>query len=924
MASDPRRIDELFHACRALASAAERKAFLDGACAGDADRRARVEALLAADAAAASGAFLEGARPSGAASGAVIGRYKLLEPLGEGGFGEVWMAEQREPVRRRVALKIIKLGMDTKQVIARFEAERQALALMDHPNIARVLDAGATDSGRPYFVMELVRGVPILEYCDGERLDTERRLALFVDVCHAIQHAHQKGIIHRDIKPSNILVTLHDGRPVPKVIDFGIAKATCFELTEKTLFTEHRQIVGTPAYMSPEQVEMSGLDVDTRSDVYSLGVLLYELLTGTTPFDIRGLLMKGYEEMLRVLREVEPKKPSTRLSTLGAAASKTAERRNADPRKLGSLLRGDLDWIVMRCLEKDRSRRYETANGLALDVERHLRGDAVLAAPPSAVYRLRKFVRRNKATVAAAAAVMLALVGGLSAALWQASRAREAERQETIVAEEEARQRRRAELMSSFLIDSLLLGDPNHRGTSGILVADAMQYAVQEMEGGALAGEPDLEAHLRLNIAMILDGNGRPAQALELAKKGVESLRRLLAGADHDDIAGGLTIVGDCLMTLGRYAEALPLYAEALEMRRRLFPADHPKLAFGLNNYARSLTAFGRYEEALPLFERALAIHRGKTPPDEDRVAVGLNNLAFCLAGLGRETEALPLFEEALATRRRIARGDDPDLALAIENVGNCLLDLSRPAEALAHLEAAAEMYGRIFRGDDLNAARCHMRQVTSLAALGRFDEALARADSAIAIHQRMTPGDHPILMSALIGKASVLSDLGRFDEEIPLRREAHAMAKRLGLPDSPELASSLVWLAFALLDSGAAEAATEAEAAARRSLEIRRTLYPDGHPEAALRFNSMSLLGGALAAQGRFAEAEPLLVDGYSGLMSAPTSAPPDIVDRQREALARIVALYDAWNAREPSDERAANAAEWRRRAEANDAPPR
>ena len=924
MASDPRRIDELFHACRALASAAERKAFLDGACAGDADRRARLEALLAADAAAASGTFLEGARPSGAASGAVIGRYKLLEPLGEGGFGEVWMAEQREPVKRRVALKIIKLGMDTRQVIARFEAERQALALMDHPNIARVLDAGATASGRPYFVMELVRGVPILEYCDGERLDTEKRLALFVDVCHAIQHAHQKGIIHRDIKPSNILVTLHDGRPVPKVIDFGIAKATCFELTEKTLFTEHRQIVGTPAYMSPEQVEMSGLDVDTRSDVYSLGVLLYELLTGTTPFDIRELLMKGYEEMLRVLREVEPKKPSTRLSTLGVAASKTAERRNSDQRKLGSLLRGDLDWIVMRCLEKDRSRRYETANGLALDVERHLRGDAVLAAPPSAAYRLRKFVRRNKATVAAVAAVMLALVGGLAAALWQASRAREAEQRKMIVAEEEARQRRRAEFMSSFLVNSLLLGDPNHEGQAGILVADAMQYAVQEIEDGALANEPELEVQLRLTIAMILQGNGRPAQALELAKEGVESLRRLHAGADHDNIAGALTVVGECLVTLGRYAEALPLHAEALEMRQRLFLADDPKVALGLNNYARNLTAVGRYAEALPMFERAYAIHRAVTPPDEERLAMGLHNLAFCLAGLGRETEALPLFEESLAMQRRISEVDDPDLALAIENVGNCLLDLSRPAEALANLEAAAEMYGRIFPGDDLNVVRCLVRQSTSLAELGRFEEALTRVRTGIAIHRRILPGDHPMIGTALIGEANVLTALGRTEEAIPLRREAHAMAIRLGQADSPEIASSYARLAFALLQSGAAEAATEAEAAARRSLEIRRKLYPDGHPDAPLRFNAMSLLGGALAAQGKFAEAESLLVDGYSGLVNAPASAPPDIVTRAGEALARIVALYEAWNAREPSEERAAKAAEWRRRAQAKDTPPR
>ena len=343
-------------------------------------------------------------------AGAQIGRYKLLQQIGEGGFGSVWMAEQREPVKRRVALKIIKLGMDTKQVIARFEAERQALAMMDHPNIAKVLDAGSTETGRPYFVMEYIKGVPILEYCDTDKLDTKARLELFASVCHAIQHAHQKGIIHRDIKPSNVLITMHDGVPVPKVIDFGIAKATSAELTAKTLFTEHRQMIGTPAYMSPEQAEMSGLDIDTRSDIYSLGVLLYELLTGTTPFDSKELTSKGFAEMMRIIREVEPHKPSTRLSSLGDTGTRTAQQRRAvDPKKLSQTLRGDLDWIVMKCLEKDRTRRYETANGLAADIKRHLNDQPITAGAPSAGYKLRKFVKRNRPQVIAGGIVAAAL-----------------------------------------------------------------------------------------------------------------------------------------------------------------------------------------------------------------------------------------------------------------------------------------------------------------------------------------------------------------------------------------------------------------------------------------------------------------------------------------------------------------------------------
>ncbi|MHC4623977.1 MAG: protein kinase domain-containing protein, partial [Planctomycetota bacterium] len=345
--------------------------------------------------------------------GTKIGRYKLLQLIGEGGFGVVYMAEQERPIRRKVALKIIKLGMDTRQVIARFEAERQALAMMDHPNIARVFDAGATDTGRPYFVMELVRGIPITEYCDKNNFDTRRRLELFIDVCKAVQHAHQKGIIHRDIKPTNVMITLHDGKPVPKIIDFGIAKATQHRLTEKTLFTEYQQFIGTPEYMSPEQAEMSGLDVDTRTDIYSLGVLLYQLLTGTTLFEGDQLRSAAYDEIRRIIRETEPATPSRRLSTLGDTLTDIAKRRHTEPAALRRLVRGDLDWIVMKTLEKDRTRRYETANELARDVERHLSDEPVVAGPPGTVYRLRKFVKRHRTGVTFCLSVAAVVVAGL-------------------------------------------------------------------------------------------------------------------------------------------------------------------------------------------------------------------------------------------------------------------------------------------------------------------------------------------------------------------------------------------------------------------------------------------------------------------------------------------------------------------------------
>jgi eukaryotic-like serine/threonine-protein kinase len=849
-------------------------------------------------------------------AGAQIGRYKLLEQIGEGGMGTIWMAEQREPVKRRVALKIIKLGMDTKQVIARFEAERQALAMMDHPHIAKVLDAGATDTGRPYFVMEYIKGIPILEYCDKEKLDTGARLQLFTSVCNAIQHAHTKGIIHRDIKPSNVLVTLHDGVPVTKVIDFGIAKATNSELTTRTLFTEHRQMIGTPAYMSPEQAEMSGLDIDTRSDVYSLGVLLYELLTGTTPFTTRDLLAQGFAEMMRTIREVEPHKPSTRISTLGDTGARTAELRRAEQKKLSLLLRGDIDWIVMKCLEKDRARRYETANGLAADIQRHLEGDAVLAAPPSASYQARKFVRRHRAQVAAAALVVTALVLGLVGTLWQANIASaraavatRAEAEAKTARDDEKSRADELEKVGHFQEKMLAQVDPT---TAGVRLSEDVnrRFAAALDKDGLQAAERAAriegfhQSWVKLNAtdvaATVID-----EVILQNAAKGIDE-----RFADQPLVAARLQqTLADRYRDLGRYDAADPLQKSALETRRRVLGEGDSSTLASMNSMGELLLAEGKLTEAETIIRETLEKRRRVLGEEHRDTLASINDVGRVLEAQHRRAEAEPYYREALEKRRRVLGEDDPDTLASTSNLGN-LLELLGYSDDKGQIRAEGERYLReaMERRERVLGAD-HPDTLASIGRIGdvfraqaerntderdQVDPKLVEAEryyrEALEKSRRVLGEDHPRTFEFLSKLGNVLVDMNKPTEAEACFREAMERSRRVLGEDHPDTIDRIFRLGAMLTGT------PEGLRYWREALEKRRRVRGETHPDTlSAALNLAQVLRDVYKQP---AEGEALIAEevaAYQRAYPAPHPATAFLLRRQAETLGRLGRIDDA-----------------------------
>jgi tetratricopeptide (TPR) repeat protein len=906
-------------------------------------------------------------------AGTMIGSYRLLQKIGEGGMGEVWLAEQKEPLRRRVALKLVKAGMNTREVIARFESERQALALMDHPAIAKVFDAGSTPQGLPYFVMEYVAGVPITAYCDNHRLSTRERLELFMHVCEGVQHAHQKAIIHRDLKPSNVLVTEVDGKAAPKIIDFGVAKALSHKLTADTMFTRVGALIGTPEYMSPEQANSSGEDIDTRTDVYSLGVIFYELLAGGPPIDLRRI---AFDEFLRRLREEEPPKPSTKIRTLGHAAStEMAHKRHTEPLTLAKQIHGDLDSIALKALEKDRSRRYGSPSDLAADIERSLNNQAVLAVAPSAAYRARKFARRYRGALVTACAFALVLIVAAAVSIRQSVRAN--------------REAAVAQAVNDFLQNDLLAqasaatqSGPSSKPDPDLKVRAALDRAATRITG-KFGRQPEVEAAIRDTIGQTYMDLGLYPEARTQLERALD-LRRRVLGAKDPKTLGTLSRLGHTAFLQGRFGEAETMFGQALELQRRVLGSEHPEALTSMNGLANVYYSQGKYPQAEALFSRSLEIQRrvlgpehsatlmsmnnlanayfsqGKYPqaeaihsqsleierrvigPEHPNTLMSMNNLAIVYSLQGKYSQAKDLFSRTVEIRRRVLGPEHPDTLSSISNLANVYGRQGKNAEAEALYIHVLEIQRRVLGSEHLRT----LRSMNNLAAIydgeGKYGQAEALYGQTLEIERRVLGEQHPTTLTSMANLANAYSSQGKYPQAEALFSKTLEHSRMLGLehpltlavladfafmyqqqrrytlaetyaaqtlagrrhalgPEHPDTIASTADLALAYQSQGKS---AETEPLAREALELNRKKQPDNWQ----RFRAESLLGASLAGQKKYADAEPLLLEGYQGMLARKDRiGMPDWyhLERAREWL---VQLYQAWG-------KPGKAADWRKR---------
>ncbi len=947
------KLDEaaIFDIARQIQTPEARLRFIQAACGEDPELQARVEALLRVNDE--QGTFLDSpvASLQGAINatftegvGALIGPYKLIEQIGEGGFGVVFMAEQQHPIRRRVALKVLKAGMDTRQVVARFEAERQALALMEHVGIARVLDGGETASGRPYFVMELVKGISITRFCDEHQLMPRERLALFAQVCQAVQHAHQKGIIHRDLKPTNVLVAAYDGKPVPKVIDFGVAKALGQQLTERTLVTRFGSIVGTLEYMSPEQAEFNAMDVDTRADIYSLGVLLYELLTGTTPLSSERLKQAAMTDVLRLIREEEPPKPSTRLSDSRDSLASISAQRRLEPASLTKEVRGELDWIVMKALEKDRNRRYETANGLARDIDRYLNDEPVEASSPGTGYRLRKFVRRNRGPVLAASLLLVALAGGVvgtTIGLMRAEHARRAEvrRAEGERAAKELAEKRLAQVEKAIdVLGSMFENlDPMAEEQEGrplrAILGERLDQAAADLQGEAV-GDRLVVAQLQDRLGQTYLGLGHAAKAEALFEQAVRTRQDHL-GADHPLTLGSKHNQALAFEATGKWDQAIDLFQQVRDARTTVLGADHRDTLSTVNQLARVYNRVGKPNTAVPLLEQVRDGHIRQLGEDHDQTLATLQALAGAYLSAGKPTEAIALAEKVWDARVRKHGDDDPRAIDAMGALAYVYQGGYKMKQALTLLEQARDKTVP-------KLGPYHPLTLKTLNRLGHMYRAFGRTPEAIALLELVRErelmvlgGHHPLTLTTLWELAVAYRNAGELDKALLLLQQSAAGVERLNYahsyahvileslagfheqlnqydqaevwrrkllpvvkmrdgPESAEYAEVLTRLGSNLLMQKKPEAA---EPILRESLAILLKKRPSAQDT----FHTESLLGAALLGRQKYADAEPLLIRGYLGisnLAKAPSQKNHDPRTGQRliDALERLVEQYDAW----------------------------